>query len=145
MAKTKYTEEIADKICNEIASSSKGLHAICKEIKLHPSTVFDWISKHKEFADKYARAREAQADFLADEIVSISDKPLIGTVTKETKDGTFEETGDNVNRSRLMVDARKWIASKLKPKKYGDKIEAEVNGNLTVNTVIKWGDKEINV
>lgn len=142
MAETKYSEELADKICNEIATSSKGLHAICKVIEIHPSTVFDWIANKKDFADKYARAREAQADFLADELISIADDSSKDTIVTEKGEIPNNEW---INRSRLRVDTRKWIASKLKPKKYGDKIEAEVKGNLTLNTVIKWGDKEIQV
>jgi hypothetical protein len=52
---------------------------------------------------------------------------------KETKDGTFKEKGDMVDRSRLQIDARKWILSKLLPKKYGDKVEHEHSGGVTVN------------
>jgi hypothetical protein len=69
-----------------------------------------------EFAEQYAHARDSQADTLADEILDIADD---GSNDYMGDDETYN--GDAVARSKLRVDARKWIASKLKPKKYGDK------------------------
>jgi hypothetical protein len=82
-----------------------------------------------DFRERYARARERQADFLAAQVVEIADTVREGKKVKVSqKDGTTEEHGDQVDRSRLMVDARKWLAAKLAPKKYGDKVAAEVSG-----------------
>lgn len=98
----------------------------------HISTVFDWLAVDKDFADKYARAREQQADKLADEIVSIADE--VSIITRTDDDGAVELTLDAVAvaRNRLRIDARKWVASKLKPKKYGDKIEHEHGGKVSI-------------
>lgn len=142
---TKYTEELIDKICERIATSSDGLHKICEDDGMpHAKTVFRWLteSDKTEFRDKYARAREIQADLLADEIIRIADESRIGRKTRETKDGTFTETGDMVERSRLMIDARKWKASKLAPKKYGDKLDLttggeQISANITHNIIIE--------
>lgn len=128
---SKYSKEIADRICEMISASSKGLSTICK-LKSMPSfvTVYSWLNNPENdyFLKQYTRAREAQAEFLADEIIEIADTARKGTKTRETKDGLFKETGDMVDRSRLMIDARKWKASKLAPKKYGDKIDVTTGG-----------------
>ena len=110
------TQALANSICDEIANGSS-LRSICQADGL-PSvgTVCRWLAENADFAEQYARAREAQAEFYADEIVSISDGG-------EEADPT---------RDRLRVDARKWVASKLLPKKYGDRAELNVSGTIDV-------------
>lgn len=80
----------------------------------------------------YARAREDQADTLADEIQAIADEPMIGerVTTKGTGETATREVvaGDMIEHRRLRVDARKWIASKLKPRKYGEFARQELSG-----------------
>lgn len=128
---TKYNDEIAEIICDTIASSNKSLATICTENGITLSTVFLWLSKHKEFSDNYARAKELQADFLAEEIIEIADDSSNDVL--ETEFGSMENK-EFVNRSKLRVDARKWVASKLKPKKYGDKLE--LDGNMSNNVIV---------
>lgn len=121
-----YSEALAQKICDAISTSSKGLVTICKS-KGMPSvrSVLNWLSNplYADFLHMYTRAREEQAEYLADEIIAIADTCRKGIKTVR-KDGGVEITEeDMIARSRLMVDARKWKASKLAPKKYGDKVE----------------------
>lgn len=73
---------------------------------------------HKDFAEHYARARDDQGDSLFDEITDIAD---------EKPDGSMDVQAFN-SRQRLRIDARKWAASKLKPKKYGDRIDLNHGG-----------------
>jgi transposase-like protein len=123
---TLYTEALADEICERI-SSGQALSKICPQIGIHITTVWDWLNKYPEFATKYTRAREAQADVLADEIIAIADDPA----TEEVQDGDGTRTAISssaVQRNRLRVDARKWYASKVAPKKYGDKLDTTVSG-----------------
>jgi hypothetical protein len=84
--------------------------------------VFKWLSTHKEFADHYARAREAQADSMFEEIDAVSGQEP-KTSRMFDKDGNVisehTDSGD-VQHRRLRVDALKWMAGKLRPKKYGD-------------------------
>ncbi len=87
-------------------------------------TIFAWMRLHEEFSNNYTRAREQQADTFADEMQAIADN----------SDGDHQ-------RDRLRIDTRKWIASKLKPKKYGDKIEVEHAG--TVKHVASMPDDEL--
>lgn len=106
-----YSEELADTICERI-SSGESLNAICKDEGMpNKATVLRWLGReeHSAFRDQYARAREAQADALFDEMLEIAD-----------------DSAEDVQRSRLKFDARKWMASKLQPKKYGDRQQVQV-------------------
>jgi len=109
---TEYTPEVGDEICSRLAQG-RSLLGICRDDDM-PSTVtvYAWLRKHEEFLNNYARAREDQADTLADSLTDLAD-----AATPET-----------VNVVRLQVDTRKWAASKLKPKKYSDKVLNEHSG-----------------
>jgi hypothetical protein len=125
--KTEYTQAMADVICEKIADG-QSLRDICTADDMPSrSTVFKWLSEQKEFSDQYARAREAQADKLADEILSIADESVNDTYTDDN--GNERTDHEVVARSRLRVDARKWLASKMAPKKYGDKVETTLKGD----------------
>src|SRR5882762_5965577 len=108
---TLYSEELASRICSRIATSSDGLKAICAEDKMpNPDTIYLWMMKHKEFSEKYARARQDQAQLLADEIVEISDEREY--VSIPTKNGSYDAIDRGATeRNRLRLDARKWVAS----------------------------------
>lgn len=118
-----YSQELATKIC-EALINGKSLRSICEPDDMPAaSTVCLWLTLHPEFAEQYAHARDAQADTLADEILFIADHTQEGTKVKETEKGIETWTGDMIEHRRLQVESRKWIAAKLKPKKYGDKVE----------------------
>jgi hypothetical protein len=130
---TDYTPELALDICERIAAGA-GLRRICKRSGMpDPSTVYRWLlhPERDDFREQYTRAREHQADTHADEIVHLSDTPKLGvsTSTKTTRIGDVEvsetttKRGDMLGHRRLQVDSRKWIAAKLRPKKYGDRLE----------------------
>ena len=121
--------DLLQTILNRIARGETLLQ-VCEDEKDSgcPSadTIRTWIAedKPKGFARLYARARISQHDSWADQIVRHSDTPLIGTIEKTLPDGTMETTvRDNVERSKLMVDSRKWLLSKLRPNTYGDRYE----------------------
>jgi hypothetical protein len=105
---TKYSNAGAETICEQIAQG-KSLVKICGELELSYTQVMVWLSKYPDFADKYARAREAQADWYADEIISVIDNA--------------KSDRNEIERAKIKIEALKWIASKLKPKKYGDKLD----------------------
>lgn len=139
-----YTEALGDSICEHIAGG-KSLVSWCNpEGRANYTTVMRWLQNFEEFRNKYARAREAQADFLAEEIVNIADTPLKGVKTKTNEKGEVETTeGDMIEHRRLQVDARKWYASKLAPKKYGDKTETTHKGSVGVNLVASPTDEAL--
>jgi hypothetical protein len=119
-----YSAEMADTICERIADG-ESLRAICRDDKM-PSTaaVCRWLAQHQSFREQYAHARETQADALFDEMLDIADDGSNDWMERNGKNGErgWVENGEALQRSRLRVDARKWMASKLQPKKYGDKI-----------------------
>ena len=126
-----YSQEIADLICAEISSTSKSLRTICKADWMPcVATVLKWLREDTNgFLAQYTRAKEEQADLLIEEMIDISDDGSNDFMTIVKGDMEYESENKEVtNRSKLRVETRKWIASKLKPKKYGDKIQTEVSG-----------------
>lgn len=117
-----YQPELANRILAEIAAG-RSLNAICREEWCpDKTTVLRWVATHNEFRNQYAQAREEQAEVWADEIVDIADDGTNDYVEQETKKGTIVLCDhENINRSRLRVDTRKWVLSKLLPKKYGER------------------------
>jgi len=131
---SKYSQQLADAIC-ELLVDGKSLRTICSTAKMpNRSTVIRWLAENEAFRNHYARARELQADTLAEEILDIADKAVLGERLKKDGKGKVLErqTGDMVERSKLMIDARKWYAGKLQPKKYGERVALDhgVQDNL---------------
>lgn len=123
---TKYSTALADRICARIAAG-ESLIRICRDEDMPGrSTVMAWLLQDKEFSDKYARARDLQAEVLADEIIEIADDGMNDVVVGE--DGKERTDHEAIARSKLRVDARKWYASKVAPKKYGDRLQQEITG-----------------
>lgn len=84
----------------------------------------------------YARAKEKQAEVLAEEILEIADDKQFDTIIKKRKNGSEYEAENHewINRCRLRVDTRKWLLAKLAPRRYGDRIAQEISnpdGSLT--------------
>ncbi len=137
---SKYSDKLANAICKAISTSSKGLVLLCKENESFPNvrSVYDWLNdeKYKDFLHNYARAREEQADFLADEIIAIADDGNDDTEQRYTASGEpyDVENKEWTSRSKLRVYARQWKASKLAPKKYGDKLDVTSGGDKLANS-----------
>lgn len=109
---TIYTTELADKICEKVAKQS--LNKVTKDKGMPDiSTIFRWLvdEDKKEFCDKYEKACDERTEHMFEEINEISDN-----------------TKGEVQRDRLRVDTRKWYLSKMKPKKYGDKVDFTSGG-----------------
>jgi len=116
---SKFSQKLADEICDRLIEG-ESLRSICLSSKMpNAGTVCRWLGANEKFREQYAAARDAQADTLADEILDIADDGSNDWM--ERQDGSAEYNGDAVARSKLRVDARKWIAAKLKPKKYGER------------------------
>ena len=116
-----YNPELAAQICEHIAQG-KSLRTIAEmEGMPHQATIMAWLDgSHPDFSEQYARAREAQADKLAEETLLIADESSQDTYVDA--DGNVKTNTEAIQRSRLRVDTRKWLASKMAPKKYGDKV-----------------------
>lgn len=125
---SKFSQAIANAICTRLMEG-ESLRAICQDQKMPGQrTVYQWLNDKPEFQQQYARARDVQADTLADEILQISNTPQIGLKTVSKPSGKEVIEGDMIEHRRLQIDARKWLAGKLAPKKYGDKITQEIGG-----------------
>lgn len=127
--KTTFTQEVADAILDAIADG-RSLRSICADDDMPAtSTVCKWLTQFPAFAEQYARAREAQADALFDEVLEIADNGRNDWMLRHgDEDAGWVANGEHLQRSRLRVDARKWMAGKLAPKKYGEKITNEHTG-----------------
>jgi len=137
-----YTKELADKVCEQIATTTFSLRTICSQEGM-PSvgTVLKWLREREEFLAQYARAKDEQADMLIEEMIDISDDGSNDLMKIVKGDVEYEQENKEVtSRSKLRVETRKWIASKLKPKKYGDKITQEHTGNL--GTIIQFAQPD---
>ena len=135
-----FTQEIADEICRRI-SEVQSLREICRDESMpNISTVMRWLAKHPEFREQYARAREAQADAMGEEILEISDDATNDWMERNNGPDlptSYVPNAEHIQRSRLRVDARKWLMSKLAPKKYGDKLD--VNAHITGEVIVEIG------
>jgi transposase len=120
-----YSPKVAERVCVAIAEGYSLRQIAAREGWPDRSTILRWLNKHAEFRDQYARAREMQAEHFADEILEIADGGSNDWIERKRQDGSIEIVLDHehVQRSRLRVDARKWLLSKLMPKQYGDKVE----------------------
>jgi hypothetical protein len=88
------------------------------------------LNASAQAAERYARAKEAALEAMADEMLDIADD--VERDTYEDGEGAVRIAPDVVNRARLRVDTRKWIMSKLAPKKYGDKLDVDHKGGFVV-------------
>lgn len=124
-----FTQEIADAICERIADG-ESLRSICQGYGMpNRITVFRWLNdpERESFRNQYARAREEQAEFYAESIVDISDEVEV-EATYQGEEVKLDLSSAAIARNRLRVDARKWYASKLAPKKFGDFKAVELTG-----------------
>lgn len=145
---SEYTRDKAELICLRI-TGGESLRSICRDETMPTkSTVFLWLTRHKEFSDQYARAREAQMEHMAEEILEIADDNQHDIITKENADGsTYEAVNhDHIQRARLRVDTRKWLMARLAPKKYGERTTTEHTGSpdlLEALKVLDGGSRDL--
>ena len=118
---TVYTPEAAEEILERI-SAGESLRSICEDDHMPSEAAVRWwvVDDREGFAAQYASARMAQAVGWADELTEISDDIRV-----------------EHQRSRLMVDTRKWLLSKVIPKVFGDKLDVKTDGNGVINVTIR--------
>ena len=128
---SEYSTETADEFCARIAEG-ESLRTICLDGHMPAlTTIFRWMRTHEDFRQQYARAKEQQADAMAEEIIDIADDATNDWMEKHDQHGNsigYQLNGDHVQRSKLRIESRKWLMGKLKPKKYGDKVQTEHSG-----------------
>lgn len=119
MVATTFTQEIFDKICERIAEG-ESLRAIFKTKGMPAKRTFlRWVAADDTLAKQYAEAQLMRAEHYFDEIVEIADK------------------GTDPAKTRVQVDARKWVLSRMNPKKYGDKMDLTANINGKIESITR--------
>ncbi len=126
---SKDPEAALSELCTFIVGGGH-LAAFCKEKGFAYTSALTWIQADSRRTEMYARAREDRSDILADEIVAISDETEV-KVRYEGEEAKLAMDAAAVQRNRLRVDARKWVASKLKPRVYGEKVQVDANVSVT--------------
>lgn len=126
------TPELFESICLELEVTHRGLNTLCKENDSSSSAFYDLCENNKELAERYARAKSRQADYMAD---------LMLEVAFDDEDDEKDFVGVNhIQRDRLKTDTLKFIAAKLKPQRYGDKIDVTSDGKeIKTTTIINLG------
>lgn len=140
---TDYTLELAAEICAQL-SEGKSLRKIClAESMPDKSTVFRWLGQNTVFRDQYKLSRESGMDAMAEECLDIADDGINDYGFKEGDDEHGEGAkpvflAEHVQRSRLRVDTRKWLMSKMAPRKYGDfqrnETDLKVSGQVIIQS-----------
>ena len=142
MPKTHSNRDKLSEVVLEAMHDGMSLRKACIEAGISAATFVRWCDESESLAKQYVCAREACIDKIADEIIEISDEAV-----PTTSQGSLDSAA--VAQNRLRVDSRKWLLSKLAPKKYGDKIETVHSGTgpggaIVVNAIIngvKVGNK----
>ena len=112
----KFTQTLADDICERIANG-ESLRNICRDKSMpDKTTVLRWVDDNNDFCDQYARACARREDSFFDDLIEIAD-----SVTADAAE---------VAKARVQIDARKWVLSRMNPKKYGDRVQQEVSGSI---------------
>jgi hypothetical protein len=119
-----FSQPLVDEICERI-SLGETLRSLCLDNHMPDRiTVLRWLKKYPEFRNQYTQARLDQADTFAEEIIDIG------------------RTAGDAQLGRLQMDALKWASSKIAPKKYGDKVEHEVNSTSKLNLTFTIGGRD---
>lgn len=121
----RFTDEIFKEICAEI-SEGKSLRSVCKRKDMPSIEAFRLqVNKDEVRLAQYTCARTERADFIFEECMEIADES-----ENDMKDGQLDQ--EAIQRAKLRIDTRKWMLGKMQPKKYGDKVDVDLNGNLKV-------------
>jgi hypothetical protein len=145
-----WQKRCIDTACAAVATSDKGLKRICDALRENDTTfpaqrtIRTWMDESEEYKAQYARAKEAQADFIFEQILDIADDDSDDELF--TEDGKRVLNSEFVQRSKLKIEARKWVVSKLLPKKYGDKIEQTLQNpdgsSLNLGLTVVFGKED---
>lgn len=108
---TIYSEALITEFLYRIAKG-RSVASVCTDDDMpHRATIYEWLAQNPDFSDRYARASEQRADHYFDEMLDIADRAL----------------PEEVQKAKLQIDTRKWVLSRMNPKKYSDKVQEERN------------------
>lgn len=120
---TKYTKKLAEVFCERIALG-QSLRKVCEADDMPaPKTIFQWMRKYEDFGKQYARACQERSEAQIEELHDLGDEAIDLARRVDPK-----ASGAVVQAVRLKADNIKWAASKMKPQKYGEKIDLTSGG-----------------
>jgi hypothetical protein len=126
---TSYTQEIADELCAHLAMGESLRTACSADGMPSVATVFNWFKSQDGFLEQYTRAKEEAADAMAEDILDIADDGTNDYMTITRGNSSYEVVNSEaIARSKLRVESRKWLMAKMKPKRYGDKLDVTSDG-----------------
>ena len=142
---TDFSMELSDLVCERLAVG-ESMRSIARDESMPAmSSLFKWLRIHPEFAEQYDRAKVESADAMSEDCLDIADNidgsPVLIDGVPVKVDGNLVKIIDSVSvqHAKLKVDTRKWLMSKMKPKKYGDKIQAEHIGQVGISFDLDYG------
>lgn len=129
-----YTDKIAEDICFRLAEG-QSMREICRDPDMpSQSMVYRWLSQKENFREQYTRAKEAGIEVLAEDILDIADNASNDWMDRNDSDNPgFTVNMEHIQRSKLRIESRKWLLSKMVPKKYGDRMQH--SGEITEKRV----------
>lgn len=140
MARTRTKDAAADIL--ERVAGGMSLVKACGANNLTHGAFLDACAKDADLADRYARARQSCLEFHAEILIDLCDTPVEGTETTIKADGGVEvKTGDMLGHRKLQIDTRKWLLAKLMPSKYGEKLDLNHSGSISVPVILNTGRK----
>lgn len=123
-----WTDELGAEIVEAVGLIPRGLSWLCQQNPHWPNvaTIWNWKATRPEFRNAFNEARRRLADELAFEAVEIADDGRGDARLIERRDGSSFVVQDQefAARSKLRVETRRWLASKLAPETYGDRLDA---------------------
>jgi hypothetical protein len=135
-----YTPEMGARVCEQV-SQGFTLKQLAEMPQMpHMHTVFLWLARHEDFRTMYDAARSVQMESFIEECLEIADdgsNDYIDRVNPRTGEITQVPNYDHINRSRLRVDTRKWIAGKIVPNKWGERPQVELTASVKATFVVE--------
>jgi hypothetical protein len=135
---SKYSPQLVERMCEEIAKGMS-VHRLCElDWTCSEKTFYDWLDQHPEFSQQYVRARERQADRMAAECLEIADDIESSLVAVPVKGGGEYLKADSakVQQATLRVKARQWQMARMSPRRWGDRVVTEHEGNVVPQAVL---------
>lgn len=137
---TVYSEKKVKEILELVSEGIALWKIVCRVDMPSRTTFYDWMLENPDLRDKYETAKNLATDKFAEEIIDIADDDSGDYI--EAADGRIVINTNKVRRDELKIKARQWMASKIQPKKYGDRIQQEITQPEGVTFNMNFGDKK---
>lgn len=140
-----YTRDRADAVIRGIESGSSLRH-VAADTGVPMPTICRWVSDSVDgFAERYAQAKAIACDLMAEDTIAIADDSSQDWETRFNRKGEEYQAlnREHVERSKARIHARHWYLSRLAPKKYGDRVQQDVNVTVNVPALIQEGEAKL--